>query len=114
MKRLFILLLLPLATLCLSGAASAAEGSVSITAPAEGAALAVGTSTAVTYEVTPGPRGDHVHLYDNGREIAIVRQLKGSHPVGLTATGTHDLCIKVVDKAHVPIGVEKCVTVKVQ
>jgi hypothetical protein len=30
------------------------------------------------------------------------------------APGPHTLCIKVVNKAHVPIGVEQCVKVNVE
>jgi hypothetical protein len=50
---------------------------------------------------------------DNG-EAAILRKLAGSHPLESMTPGPHTLCIKVVNKAHVPIGVEQCVNVKVE
>jgi hypothetical protein len=100
--------------LCLGGAALAAAGSVVISAPMAGATLQAGASNIISYEVDPGPHGEHVHLYDNGREIAVLRRLKGGHPLGSLAPGAHELCIKVVNHAHVPIGIENCVQVKVQ
>jgi len=114
MTRRFAWFLFPLFTLLLVGAALASTGSVNIAAPAKGATLNAGSSQAITYEVDPGPQGDHVHLYDNGRQTAIVRQLKGSHDMGKLAPGPHELCIKVVTAAHVPTGVQNCVEVKVQ
>jgi hypothetical protein len=50
----------------------------------------------------------------DNREAAILRKLTGSHPLESMAPGSHALCIKVVNKAHVPIGVEQCVKVNVE
>ena len=99
--------------LACSQAALAQEASVKITAPAEGARLDAMAKTSVAYEVMPGPRGDHVHLYVDNKEAAILRQLKGSYTLTSLAPGPHDLCVKVVDKGHTPIGVEQCVKVSV-
>ena len=71
------------------------------------------TKTPVAYEVMPGPKGDHVHLYVDNKEAAILRQLKGSYTLASLASGPHDICIRVVNKGHTPIGVEKCVKVSV-
>lgn len=92
-------------------AALAADASVTIHSPADGATLDVMEQNRVDYEVVPGPRGDHVHLYVDGKETAILRQLKGSHTLESLAPGTHELCVKVVNKNHTPIGVEKCIKV---
>lgn len=105
---------LMLGLLALDGSAWAAEGSVSISRPAEGSILAARERQAITYEVDPGPRGDHVHLFDNGRQVAILRTLKGSHDLGALAPGHHELCIKVVNQGHVPIGIEECIRVEVR
>lgn len=114
MKRGIAFLLSSLFALVLSGAALAAAGSVKIGAPAEGAVLAAKDRHAIDYEVDPGLRGNHVHLYDNGSEIAIVRTLKGRQTLGKLAPGPHEFCLKVVNRAHVPIGVEDCVKVEVR
>jgi len=95
-------------------ASFAAEGSVTITSPAEGAKLDAMAQNKIVYEVMPGARGDHVHLYVDGKEVAVLRALKGSRTLDTLAPGDRTLCIKVVNKAHTPIGVEKCVKVRVE
>ncbi|MFP5405722.1 MAG: hypothetical protein ACLGHY_05100 [Gammaproteobacteria bacterium] len=94
--------------------AVAAEPSITITSPTEGQKLDAMAQTRVTYEVVPGPNGDHVHLYVDGKEVAILRQLTGTHTLETMSTGAHDICIKVVNKAHTPVGVVKCVKVAVE
>ncbi len=94
----------------ISGIAMAEEPSVKISAPADGAK--VGTmAIAVAYEVVPGPKGDHVHLYIDDNEAKVLRQLKGTYTIDSLKAGPHNVCIKVVDKSHTPIGVEKCIKV---
>ena len=96
------------------GATAATEAFVKITAPAEGAKLDSMALTKLAYEVRPGPKGDHVHVYVDGKEVGIVRQLKGSHTLEALAPGGRSICVKVVNKGHVPIGVEQCVKVAVE
>lgn len=91
----------------------AQEGSVRILTPADGARLDAFDQNRISYEVVPGPKGDHVHLYVDGKETAILRQLKGSYPLETLSPGSHDVCVKVVNKAHVPIGVDQCIKVNV-
>ncbi len=97
-----------------SAPALAVEASVSIMSPAEGAKLDAMAQNKISYEVVPGPKGDHVHLYVDGKEAAVLRQLKGSYTLETLAAGNREICIKVVEKNHTPIGVEKCVKVTVQ
>lgn len=85
-----------------------------IISPQDGAKLDAMSQNRIDYEVSPGPGGDHIHLYVDNREAAILRKLSGSHALEALAPGAHALCIKVVNKAHVPIGVEQCVKVSVQ
>lgn len=82
--------------------------------PPDGAKLDAMAQNRIDYEVNPGPRGDHIHLYVDNHETAILRKLAGSHVLDAMAPGPHTLCIKVVNKAHVPIGVEQCVKVTVE
>lgn len=89
----------------------AAEPSVTVTAPADGAKLDAMEQNKIVYDVVPGPKGDHTHLYVDGKEVAILRELKGSYTLASLAPGKHAICIKVVNKAHTPIGVEKCIDV---
>lgn len=97
-----------------AGSAMAAQPSVTITAPADGATLDAMEQHKIAYEVVPGPKGDHTHLYVDGKEVAILRQLKGTRTLGSLSPGKHDICIKVVNKGHTPIGVEQCIGVTVE
>lgn len=92
----------------------AAEGSVTIVSPKDGAKLDAMAQNKIVYDVVPGPRGDHVHVYVDGKEVGILRQLKGSYTFETLSPGKHNICIKVVNKAHVPIGIERCVNVSVE
>ncbi len=101
------------ALLAYSQISLAEDASIKITSPADGAKLDAMAQNMVVYEVMPGPKGDHVHLYVDNKQAAILRQLKGSYALETLAPGKHDICIKVVDKGHTPIGVEQCVKVTV-
>lgn len=87
-----------------------ADGSVTISSPADGAKVAL-TGTKLVYDVQPGAMGDHVHVYVDGEQAALLRQLKGSYTLDKLSAGDHTVCIKVVDKGHTPTGTEKCVKV---
>lgn len=112
MKKTSFGMLLALAALPF--VAQADGGSVTIISPADNAKLDALADNRISYDVTPGPRGDHTHLYVDGKEVAVLRQLKGSYTLSSLSPGAHELCIKVVNKNHTPIGVEKCVKVKVE
>ena len=105
--------LAPLAFVLLVGLPSAglAQGKVQISAPLQGATLDALEENRLVYAVDPGPRGDHVHVYVDDEEVGILRKLEGSYPLQGLATGTRNICIKVVNKAHVPVGIEDCVRV---
>lgn len=112
MNKLVLPMLLALAALPV--AAQTEAGSVTIVSPADGAKLDAMAENRITYDVAPGPKGDHTHLYVDGKEVAVLRQLKGSYTLASLAPGAHELCIKVVNKNHTPVGIEKCVKVKVE
>lgn len=105
------LLLIPVAA---SAAAASSGASVKISSPLPGAKLDAMDQTKLVYEVVPGPRGDHVHVYVDNKEVGILRQLAGSYTLETLNPGARNICVKVVNKAHVPIGVEQCVKVNVE
>jgi hypothetical protein len=105
--------LLAASTLALAGVAVAETGSVTIVSPTNGQKLDIMNQNRIEYQVDPGPRGNHVHVYVDDKEVGILRQLKGSYTFESLTEGEHTLCIKVVNKAHVPIGVQQCVKVTV-
>ncbi len=94
--------------------AFAAENSVTFISPQDGATLDAMAENKVTYDVTVGPGGDHTHLFVDGKQVAVLRELKGSHTLEALSPGKHELCIKIVNKSHTPIGVDKCVHVTVK
>lgn len=93
---------------------SLGQGKVMITSPADGATLDALDENRLVYEVDPGPRGDHVHVYVDDKEVGILRKLKGSTLLEPTSPGKRNICVKVVNKAHVPVGIEQCVQVTVK
>lgn len=94
--------------------AAAAEPNVTISEPQDGATLDVMEQNQIAYSVTPGPKGDHVHVYIDDDEVDILRSLEGSYTLPSLEPGQRSVCVKVVNKAHVPIGVEDCVDVSVE
>lgn len=94
--------------------ASAQTGSVKLASPVDGAMLDAAYPVQVVYEVVPGPKVDHIHLYVDGKEAAVLREPRGTHTVTPLSSGAHEICIKAVTRSHVPTGLEQCnkVTVK--
>lgn len=90
------------------------DASVTISSPADGAKLSRAAQTKINYEVTPGSKGDHTHLYVDEKEVGVLRQLKGSHMLESLAPGKHGICIKIVNKGHTPIGMQQCIKVSVE
>jgi ABC-type enterochelin transport system substrate-binding protein len=90
------------------------EGSkeVTISSPADGAKIP-GNSTKLVFDVASTPKAEHVHIYVDGEQVAQLHQLKGSYQVDKLSAGKHWLCVRVVDKGHTPVGLEKCVGVTI-
>ena len=98
---------------CLFGSsmALAASGSITITAPADGTTVSSSDKIKLVYEAVPGPEGDHLHLNVDGKRMDVLRQIKGSTEIDALAPGKHQICLLFNTKAHVPVGVEKCISV---
>jgi len=99
---------------CYAPLVLADDASVTISSPADGAKLSRTAQTKINYEVMPGSKGDHVHLYVDDKEVGVLRQLKGSYTLESLAPGKHEICIKIVSKGHTPIGVQQCIKVSVE
>lgn len=61
--------------------AAAGDPYAKITYPHDGEKLGAASRKQIDYEVDPGPQGDHVHLYVDNGEAAVLRKLAGSHPL---------------------------------
>ena len=106
--------LLAAATISIAPLTLAANGSITITSPVDGAKLDAMAQTKLAYAVVPGPGGDHTHLYIDGKEVAILRELEGTRTLETMTPGAHESCIKLVNKAHTPIGLQKRIKVTVE
>jgi hypothetical protein len=88
---------------------------INILAPADGAKFSVQGTNKLSYEAATGAsKGNHVHVYVDGKEVGTLHHLKGDYTFKKLALGTHKVCVKVANRAHVPIGVERCVQVAVE
>jgi hypothetical protein len=114
MKRTPILASLALGLALAIPSTGFGQGTVLITSPGDGATLDAMDEIRLAYEVNPGPRGDHAHLYVDNKEVAILRERKGSYLLETLSSGNRSLCVKVVNKAHVPIGIGQCIQVTVK
>lgn len=99
---------------CYVPASLAADASATISSPADGAKINRGTVVDLNYEVSMGDKGDHTHLYLDNNESVTLRGLKGRYSLGTLSPGEHRICVKVVNKAHTPIGAQKCINVSVE
>jgi len=94
--------------------ATAAESKIEISSPVDGAKLDAMEQNKLDYNITLANDGDHIHVYVDGKEAALLRQMKGSYTLESMAQGNHEICIKIVNKNHTPVGVERCIKVEVE
>jgi hypothetical protein len=94
--------------------AVAEDSLVTILAPADGAKLEAKKTYTLDYEVQASVKADHVHLFVDGDEVAMVHKLKGSFKLGPLKAGDRKVCVSPVNKNHTPIGAQACIHVTVQ
>lgn len=99
------------ATLLTPVCASAADGKVTISSPANDALVSKDADVKLNYEATPGSDGDHLHLYLDGKRIDVIHPMKGTAEVGMLKPGRHHICMTVNTKGHVPASPEACIDV---
>ncbi len=100
-----------------AGAAYAADGSITITSPANGATLQGNALNKLDFNVKLSPNGNHLHIYvDDGNPI-IDRDI-GHCPCSIDlpklAPGKHVIAVKEATVSHALTGVESTVTVTSQ
>jgi hypothetical protein len=91
------------------GQSYAADGSITISSPANGAMVSSKTKVPVAYSAMLGPTGDHLHLYVDGKRVDVLREAKGSADLDALPAGKHHVCLTVNTSSHAPTGVETCV-----
>lgn len=90
---------------------ASADPNLKILSPADGAIIKTGSSIEVVYDIKPDRGGDHSHIYVDHKEAGILRKKKATFTLGPLPAGEHPICLKVVNKAHAPIGQETCITI---
>ena len=103
-------LILVLASLVASPA-MAAETKIDITSPEDGSMVRAGMQNQVAYQFTLSGEADHAHLYVDGKMAGLLREAKGSATFDALAPGMHQICARMVNKNHTPVGVERCIRV---
>jgi|ERR1019366_10274146 hypothetical protein len=108
-RKLALLVFLPF-----FGQAVAADGSITISSPANGATVNSKNKVVLTYAAMLGSTGDHLHLYVDGKRVDVLREIKGSTEIDALPAGKHHVCLTVNTSSHAPTGVETCVDLTAQ
>jgi hypothetical protein len=111
---MYIKILAPLLLALLWGEAYAADGSITISSPMNGAMVSAKDKVAVSYAAMLGSNGDHLHLYVDGKRVDVLRQVKGNAELDALAAGKHHVCMTVNTSSHAPTGVETCIDITAQ
>lgn len=100
-----------LALLALPAAAS--TGTAASIPPA--VTLSAGGSDSFSYQASPGPEVDHLHVYVDGEQVGQTRQLQGHFTLqGLDLpAGEHTVCVDAANRAHIQTGAKACVSVHI-
>ncbi len=107
-------ILAPILLALFSGSVFAADGSITISSPANGATVSAKDKVPVAYAAMLGPTGDHLHLYVDGKRVDVLRAAKGSADLDALPAGKHHVCLTVNTSSHAPTGVETCVDITSQ
>lgn len=91
--------------------AVANQNKVEINSPLDGAKIKAQKKIDLTYDLTLGSGADHAHAYTDGKEVAILKKMKGSYSLAPVTPGKHEICVRLVNKNHTPIGVDRCINV---
>ncbi|HKJ84382.1 MAG TPA: hypothetical protein VJ961_10255 [Mariprofundaceae bacterium] len=93
-------------------APAASTGSVTIISPKEGAVLPSGSEDKLTYNVTLGPNGNHLHVYVDNDPPIIDRNVSDcpcSLDLPKLTEGPHTIAVKEATASHALTGVQKTV-----
>ncbi len=106
-------LFLGVSTLHLSAAAGT-DGEVAITSPSDGAVMS-GVGVEVVIELRDrGSRGDHVHLYLDGKLVKPLYGEKVTYTFPSLGHGEHTFTVRLATKGHRLLEAEDSVTVSIR
>lgn len=110
--RILFVALPALLLACVS--AFAADGKVTILSPADGAVVSTKDKVTISYEAEMGSKGNHLHLYLDGRRVEVLRQAKGTADMSVPMAGKHEVCLEIETSWHFSTDVKQCIHVTAQ
>ncbi len=115
MLAVTLILLAASSSFLMAGASAAGDGGkVVITSPEDGAVIK-GRTVDVLIELRDrGRRGNHVHIYMDGRLIKPLYGDKVSYTFSGLAPGTHTISVRIATKGHKVLKAHDSVTVEVR
>lgn len=117
LKHVLFCFSLVIPTSSVLAAEAAADGSITITSPADGAVLQGATGNKVDFDVHLSPKGNHVHIYvDNQKPIVYpdVGRCPCSVDLPNLTPGKHTIAVKEATSSHALTGIQGIVTVTVK
>jgi hypothetical protein len=99
------------AVLLVPGIALAESGKITILSPSDGAMVEPDFTFKLKYKAVAGADGDHLHLSVDGKDVAMIHDLKGTTDVWPLSPGMHKICLSVHTKDHKSTGAEQCINV---
>ena len=84
-----------------------------IVEPTEGATIKASKKNKIKYKVS-GDEGVHGQLYVDGKKAALLRKRAGSYNLKNLVAGNHKLCIAALNKSHMLVSAQQCITVTAQ
>ena len=106
LKHLLICFSLAIPTSSALAANAAADGSITITSPADGAVLQNAMGNKVDFDVHLNTKGNHVHIY--------VDRCPCSVDLPDLTPGKHTIAVKEATSSHALTGIQSIVTVTVK
>ena len=108
-----------LALLALANPVLAADsaGSITITAPVNGAVLPGAMGNKLDFNVHLGPNGNHVHIYVDDQDPIVFRDVSHcpcSVALPKLSSGKHTIVVKEATSGHAMTGVQSSVTATVK
>lgn len=98
-------------------AEAAANASITITSPADGAVLQSAMGNKLDFNVQLSPKGNHVHIYVDDQKPIVFRDV-GRCPCNVDlpqlTPGKHTIAVKEATSSHALTGVQGTVTVTVK
>jgi len=85
--------------------ASAAELKIDASAHVDRAKLDTSEQNKLSYNITLGADGNYIHVLADGMQTAVPRQMNGGYTLKSLGQGSHEICINIVNRTHVPVGV---------